>query len=371
MKVLINLIQTIACTVETYELAKGLVSNGVEVSLILSDHIENKNDWLESKDLFSKIYFVDTHISKKDFLSKTIKFIVSGRRKIKKFFKGESFDFLINTMGNYWDPFIPSLIRAKEIVTYIHDPIPHSGTKWWIKLIRNKRYKQADQIIVHTKSFIPIVHQLYGFPVNKIHFVPHGRLQRYNAVRKNNQIVDSFYVGRTNFIFFGYIQKYKGLHVLSSAYSIIYKKHKNVTLTIAGNGDFSDYKNEFDALENVRVINRRILDEEIGDLFSVPNGVSVLPYIDATQSGVIVTAMEFLTPILATDTGGLKEQLDDGKIGLMCKPNDPIAFANLMDKIIENTDEFAKQKQLMEEYLPSLNSDKIAKLLLEEITNEN
>lgn len=163
MKVLINLTQTVSCTVETFELAQGLIENGVNVSLLLSSHIENYMDWEAIKDKFHKIYYVDGHKSKKDLIKKTLKFILFGRYKIRKAFEGEYFDFLINTMGNYWDPLIPSLINHDQIVTYIHDPIAHSGTKWWIKKLRYYRYKQADQIIVHTKSFIPLITQLYGF----------------------------------------------------------------------------------------------------------------------------------------------------------------------------------------------------------------
>ena len=40
---------------------------------------------------------------------------------------------------------------------------------------------------------------------------------------------------------------------------------------------------------------------------------------DATQSGVISLAHSFGCPVIASDTGGLKEQLNKGEIGLFCK----------------------------------------------------
>ena len=366
MKVLINLIQTVSCTVETFELAQGLVNNGVDVSLILSEHIENKNDWEKNRDKFTEIYYVDTHISKKNFIQKTIKFMFDGTRKLVKNFKNKRYDYLINTMGNYWDPWVATSVNVDQIVTYIHDPIAHSGTKWWIQVLRNQRYKQADQIIVHTRSFILLVHELYGFPMEKIHYVPHSRLESYKKVWKKEK-QDIMYKNKINFVFFGFIREYKGLHILSKAYKKICDAGYPATLTIAGSGDFSEYKDEYEKLKNVKIINRRIGDEEIGNLFSIENAVAVLPYLDATQSGVTITSMEFDCPIIASDTGGLKEQLNNGKIGVFCKPGDVESLEKAMLTFIKYPEEFEKQRKLMADFLHTLDRDVVASTLIREL----
>lgn len=367
IKILINLNQTVAATVETYELALGLLNANAEVSLILSEHAENIKEWEKVSGRFRKICYIDTHTSRKNLIQKTVKFVLSGRKKVRNFFRGEHFDYLINTMGNYWDPLLPALVDANEIVTYIHDPIAHSGTPLYIKILRNFRYKQANQIVVHTKSFIPIVIDKYGFPKEAVHYVPHGRLGSYkDCWIKEKQ--DPIYIGKTNFVFFGTISKYKGLHVLAKAYEIVCEQEKNVTLTIAGKGDFSEYEEEYEKLPNVIIKNYRIKDEEIGNIFSIENSVAVLPYLDATQSGVIITAMEFGTPIIATNVGGLKEQLDDGQIGLLCEAGNKEDLAQKMLYIIHNTNERKKQEKLMRSYLHTLDRDVIAKQLLACIT---
>lgn len=51
-------------------------------------------------------------------------------------------------------------------------------------------------------------------------------------------------------------------------------------------------------------------DEEVESIFSGENLVAVLPYLDATQSGVVLTAMDYGVPVIATDTGGLSEQIE-------------------------------------------------------------
>ena len=372
MNVLIVLTQTVSCNVETFELAKGIVEAGADVSLILSEHVDNLKNWVNSKDLFKSIYYVDTHTSKKDFFRKTMKFIFDGRAKIKNAFKNQHFDFLINPMGNYWDVLIPSLVDTDELVYFIHDPVAHSGTPAWIKFLRYYRYKQADQIVVHTKSFIPIVQEIYGFPEDKIHYSPHCRLKVYKTgnMQTNKEI---FYSDnrKINFLFFGFIREYKGLHTLAKAYRTVAVDRKlPVTLTIAGSGDFNPYKDEYASLPNIRIYNRRIKDEEIEQLFSIPQCVVVLPYLDATQSGVIVTALEFGTPIIASDTGGLKEQLLDGKIGLFCTPGDVDSLTKQMIYILEHPEEFDIQRKLMNTYLHTLNRDVVARDLLNLLNRE-
>ena len=52
----------------------------------------------------------------------------------------------------------------------------------------------------------------------------------------------------------------------------------------------------------------------------------VLPYTSATQSGVIPVAAAFGVPVIASDVGGLAEQLDQGACGILVPPADAPAL---------------------------------------------
>ncbi len=368
MHILVVLTQTVSCITETYETVMGLIENGIQVSVILSKNIENYNNWIESKNKFVKIYWIDTHTSKKDLPLKTIKFLVNRKAILNKINESK-FDFVIDTMVNYWDPFILNGIKSGQKIVYVHDPIAHSGAnklkqKWW-----EVQYKNADQLIVHTKKFIPIVEQLYKKSINNIHYIP---LVRHSGHR-NNWIKSSMglkYQKEWNFLFFGYISQYKGIEVLGNAFKRLQENgHLNITLTIAGSGDFSAYKKQYRELDNVNIINRRILDQEVGNLFTLKNVIAVVPYVDATQSGVIATALDFEVPVIASDTGGLKEQLNNGKIGIFCTPGDAESLCDAMEKLIDNKDEYAKQKKLIREFLENIDRKTIAKTLIYAISN--
>jgi glycosyltransferase involved in cell wall biosynthesis len=52
-----------------------------------------------------------------------------------------------------------------------------------------------------------------------------------------------------------------------------------------------------------------------------------LPYIDATQSGIVQLAFGFGVPVITTRVGGLGEAVQDGVTGFLVPPKDSSALA--------------------------------------------
>ena len=53
----------------------------------------------------------------------------------------------------------------------------------------------------------------------------------------------------------------------------------------------------------------------------------VLPYLEATQSGVAQIALGFEKPVIATSVGGMAETIADGQTGLIVPPGDNAALS--------------------------------------------
>ena len=66
---------------------------------------------------------------------------------------------------------------------------------------------------------------------------------------------------------------------------------------------------------------------EVKYYFSACDAV-VLPYKDATQSGIVQIAMNFKKPVIATDVGGISEVVLDGKTGFIVEKENPSALAD-------------------------------------------
>jgi len=138
---------------------------------------------------------------------------------------------------------------------------------------------------------------------------------------------------KNTLLFFGLIRDYKGLDLLIDAMSLLDDSYQ---LVIAGEsyGDFGKYRQAIDAspaCSRIKAMNRYIADDEVPQLFSAAD-LLVTPYRSATQSGVIPIAYHFDLPVLVTDVGGLKENIERAGTGLVCLPT--------VESIAENIQKF-------------------------------
>ena len=143
-------------------------------------------------------------------------------------------------------------------------------------------------------------------------------------------------------LFFGYIRKYKGLAVLLEAMPSVLAKVP-VKLLVAG--EFYDVKKSYleqiqrlGIGENVTVLDKYIPNEEVKFYYSAADVVA-LPYISATQSGIVQICYNFNKPVITTAVGGLPEIVKEGKTGYIVPANDAKAFARAIIRFYEESRE--------------------------------
>jgi glycosyltransferase involved in cell wall biosynthesis len=145
-------------------------------------------------------------------------------------------------------------------------------------------------------------------------------ISKQDAIRKLNLDPQFHYM-----LFFGLVRDYKGLDILLEAMSYPEIKKLNVKLLIAGEF-YADKQSYLRSIEKNNLQERIILhdrfipDAEVHSYFSAAD-VVVLPYKNATQSGITQIAYEFEKPMIVTDVGGLPETVPDNKVGYVCEPN--------------------------------------------------
>jgi glycosyltransferase involved in cell wall biosynthesis len=127
--------------------------------------------------------------------------------------------------------------------------------------------------------------------------------------------------GKSVLLFFGLIRPYKGLEYLIYAMLEIVKHKKDCMLLIVG--EFYEPKEKYITLinsleidENVMVIDQYINNEDVPLYFCCAD-VIVLPYVEASQSGIIQIAFGLGKPVITTNAGGLPEVVEDGKTGFI------------------------------------------------------
>lgn len=125
-------------------------------------------------------------------------------------------------------------------------------------------------------------------------------------------------------LFFGVIDKYKGIGNLLDSYQ---ESERKIPLVIAGGGKFTDdEKAKIEKSTGVIIINRYIANGEMKWLVSHAKSV-VLPYIEASQSGVLPIAYSFGVPVIVSDLPGLTQFVENGKTGFVCKNKKDMAEA--------------------------------------------
>ncbi len=239
-----------------------------------------------------------------------------------------------------------------KVVTTIHDPFPHTGEK-------NRTSIQNRKIAVRYSKGIILLNNRQRDEFCSFYNVSPNRLCINKlGVYENIALMasDVKTLKKNNILFFGRISPYKGIEYLCKAMEIVRKEVPDATLTIAGSGklyfDIKPYLTE----GYIDLQNRFIQTHEIATLLR-QCAICVCPYIDATQSGVIMTSFALSKPVIASNVGGLAEMIDEGKSGLLVEPKNPIVLANAIIKLLKNPNELKRMEAyITESYYQGKNS---------------
>jgi len=315
--------------------------------------------WLKEMGKLIRLYLLcPSHYEFFEENYKLIKFKTSKKRLLAFFSYFNIFEFIkikqsieeikpdlvhiFNGEGYPWAVLISLWLKKNKIpyVITIHDVRPHYGDLWGIinNILRYFSYKWASGIHLHTKSAYGDV-SFNTIAEKKVFIIPHGNIGSLFCKNKRRVI-------KSNIImFFGRIEKYKGLDLFLKACLILINEFKkDLIIVIAGPGKIG--RREKKIIEKfeenkILLINKYLTYEEAGALFSKA-GVCVLPYKDASQTSLIGICGTFGVPVVATAVGGLKE--DVPRIGgLLVNPNHPKELAIAILESLGRYSEYPKE----------------------------
>jgi len=332
------------------QLANALSNTDNEVCVIFPEH-SNISHFGE------KIKFHFTPLINKMFSLNSFRF----DKLITEVFNAKP-DVIHITMPHPWLlPFLFLYRKKYPIISTIHDIKKHPGDweplLWRLSLIIQKKY--SDKLIVHGNLLKKQLVLSEGVPEDKIVVMPHGAYSFFLQY-KNDAIIEENAI-----LFFGRIVDYKGIEYLIKAEPLIRKQFPDLKIIIAGPGDFSKYESLIKDKNNFKIINEFIPDDKVAELFQRTKMV-VLPYIEASQSGVIPIGYAFKKPIVATNVGAIPEVIEDGVTGFLVPPCDSKALADAIIKILKD-DDLRKQmgENAYRKMKDELSWDKIAEKTIE------
>ena len=211
----------------------------------------------------------------------------------------------------------------------VHDPDPHAGADASIsRLKRSLRWtlrKVATGYVVHGLYCRKALAKSVS-PEKPVICINHGTLLEPGDVRPPLP---------GNVLFFGRLEQYKGLPTLYAVADLLAGKLEGFRLTVVGHGSEAASVRAFAATRPFVVFNEGYASPE--DVISAMQDavVVLLPYDEATQSGVLAAAMANGRPVVTAAVGAIVEVID-GQNGIAVPPGDVAAFADAVEKILSD-----------------------------------
>ncbi len=224
------------------------------------------------------------------------------------------------------------------VVTHIHDP-GHYG-------------KKLVSFLVNSLSFIQsrLSHRVFCWGVT----IQEAICRRFHvssarvAVFRHGPGQETFYDShspeqrggpRCHFSMVGALQRRKGIEYFLKAAVLFNQRHgaDQVDFVLAGAGRLDEYRPLMEQIPNLIVHNRFVSDAEVNDILGRSRAL-VLPYVGGVlQSSFIAIAYGNGCPVIVSDIGSLREEVDNGVTGYVVNKADAEQIAAAMTEICDKS----------------------------------
>ncbi len=245
----------------------------------------------------------------------------------------------------WWQPFFAPAYRAvirsvrrsrrTSVIFLCHNVLSHresllpgrGGVEWYLT---RRAFRCADGFLVQAQGLVSAVERLN--PRGLVRKIYHPLYDFYRQWdRGPGEAVSASRHRLPRLLFFGKIRRYKGLETFLRALALV-RKELAIEAVIAGEfymdpGPYRRLSRRLELDGCLEWKDHYISNEDVPLLFREADLV-VLPYVEATQSGVVPVAYQFGVPVVASDVGGLSEVVLEGKTGFLVPPLDPVALSN-------------------------------------------
>ncbi|MDP4194895.1 MAG: glycosyltransferase [Bacteroidota bacterium] len=257
----------------------------------------------------------------------------------------------------YWMPFFApcfgtiSRIAKRngktKVLTICDNVIPHER-KPGDRAFTNYFFNVVDFFVLLSKKVQQDLLSIKPKAENKI--LPHPVYSNFGEVVSKAQAREHLKLKNNEklILFFGFIRDYKGLDVLFETMAQL-KGKLDVKLIVAGEfySNEEKYKeliNKLQIKDSLYLFTDFIPTNEVKYYFCAADAV-ILPYKDATQSGIVQIAMNFKKPVIATNVGGLEEVVLDTKTGFIVEKQRPEKIAEAIMKFYSSSEDLEKEFQ--------------------------
>jgi len=221
--------------------------------------------------------------------------------------------------------------------------IPKTFVEFGLHVVYGSACRLSDAVIVHQRSHKTKLTHYYKINAAKIEFIPHGvgqteviatpeSLSRWRSTIGNKKAV----------LYFGYLSPRKGIDYLIDAFEEFSKKNPEWILILAGGISKEFYRPYFDHIQDT--VSLRGLSHDVLMTGFVPEGdadalyrlchIVILPYTQVVgNASACNLAIGYRKPIIATNLSPFSEEIEDGRHGVLCQPQNSQQILGAMEKL--------------------------------------
>jgi len=205
------------------------------------------------------------------------------------------------------------------------------------------QYRLADHIFLHTEKMKRELLEGFCPSEGKVSVIPFGinnSLKTTDLTRFEARTKLGIGDGEKAILFYGTIAPYKGLDSLVDVFLQNAARWPDCRLIVAGRpkAGCEHYLRKIQRAISANKYGSRILEsiryipDEETELYFKAADVTVLPYREVSQSGVLFLSYSFGLPVIACDVGCLSEDIVEGVTGFLAQPGDHASLAEAIAK---------------------------------------
>ena len=224
--------------------------------------------------------------------------------------------------------------KRKKVLVFVHGWDKACEAKLrerWLWLFK-KYYFRADAFIVLANEFKDSLREMgYSGPiVVETTIVDDSVFQQAQEMSKESG-------GTCNVLFLSRVERTKGIYLALDAVRLLGERGHKVHLTVAGDGGELEAAKQYvmkSGVQDVEFMGYVYGEEKYRVLSS--SDVYILPtYYGEGMPNSVLEAMGFGLPVITRAVGGLKDFFEDGKMGFIVESLEAEAFADVLEKLIE------------------------------------
>ncbi len=271
--------------------------------------------------------------------------------KLEKIIRDNDVDIVhARSRAPAWSAWAAAKQASTPFITTFHGTYSLGG---WLKRRYNAVMIRGRRVIANSTFIAGHIRKNYGIEAARLRIIPRGvDLDRFDA-----QVVSAERVvklaadwrledGMPVVMLPGRLTRWKGQTVFIEAIAAM--KHKDIRCLLVGSDQGrTDYRKELEGLIAANGLNKTVhIIENCNDMPAayMLTDVVVSASTDPEAFGRVLPEAQALgRPVIATDHGGVRETVIQGKTGWLVPPGDVNALAGAIDRVLE-LDEAARKK---------------------------